>query len=153
MMKTPAAKDVLMQTPAAKGVRQKRTPSKAAAEKAASKAASKKAVQNRAAETSTKGGGHRQPRGAKGKSTAQAVTLSVDEDTHFDEVPEDSTAAQALGLLARDGCSVRPLSLPVVETPRIDEQGLLAKQMADMSKVLSDLPAMLQSVFTANNAQ
>jgi hypothetical protein len=121
-MKTPAAKDdVPMQTPAAKRVRQKRTPSKAAAEKAASKA-----VQKRAAETSAKEGGRRQTRGAKGKSTAQASPLSVDEDTHFDEEPDDSTVVQALALPARGGRSVRPLSPPVLETPRIDKQSLLA---------------------------
>jgi len=151
--KTPAAKDVPRQTSAAKGARQKRAPSKAAVLKAASKAAPKKAVQQTAGERSAKGGGRRQPRGGKGKFPAQASPLPVDEDTHFDEVPQDSTAAHALGLLARGGGSVRPLSPPVVETPRIDEQGLLAKQMVDMSKLLSDMPAMIQSAIEANNAQ
>jgi len=154
IQQTTAAKDVPLQPPAAKPVRQKRTQSKAAAGKPASKAASVKQPQKRAVAGAAKGGSGRPPRGAKGRSTAEASPLSVDEDTHFDVEPEqDSIVAQALGPLARGGGSVRPLSPPVVETPRIDEQGLLAKQMVDMSKLLSDMPAMIQSAIEANNAQ
>jgi len=129
-MKTLAVMRVPMQTPAAKRVRQKRSPSKVAASNVTKKAA----VQKRAAKPSAKWGGRRQTWGAKGTSTTKASpSLSVDEKTHFDEEPDDSTAAQALALLARGGRFVRPLSPPVVETPRIGEQGLLAKQVADVT--------------------
>jgi len=129
-MKTLAVMRVPMQTPAAKRVRHKRSPSKVAASNVTKKAA----VQKRAAKPSAKWGGRRQTWGAKGTSTTKASpSLSVDEKTHFDEEPDDSTAAQALALLARGGRFVRPLSPPVVETPRIGEQGLLAKQVADVT--------------------
>jgi hypothetical protein len=102
-MKTPAAKRVPMQTPAAKRVRQR------ASKAAASNVTKKAVVQKRSAKPSAKRGGRRETRGAKGKSTAQASPLSVDEETHSDEEPDDSTAAQPLALPARGGRSRRPL--------------------------------------------
>jgi len=154
IQQTTAAKDAPLQPPAAKPVRQKRTQSKAAAGKPASKAASVKQPKKRAVAGAAKGGSGRPPRGAKGRSTAEASPLSVDEDTHFDVEPEqDSIVAQALGPLASGrGRSVSHVTPPVVETPRIDDQSLMAKQIADMSKILTGLQSALTVVVTAQQA-